>query len=211
MNKKNIALFGGSYNPVHQAHVQVGKYVASKEGVDEVWVMLSPQNPFKNGRFMLPDETRLDLLRKSFAGIPRLKVSDFELHLPKPSYTYKTLEKLKLEHPHYEFSLVFGIDILEHFLEWRNAVRIIEHHKLMAYLRPGYEDDLDRVLNKLEEGYNEKKSPSAPSLFEQLTIIKGPLVDISSTEIWEKVKKKEEIADLVPSEVRDFLKENYYR
>ena len=152
MDKKRIAIFGGSYNPVHNAHIQVGKYVAEKEDVDEVWVMLSPQNPFKNGRFMLPDEDRLELLRKSFEGIPKLKVSDFELLLPRPSYTYKTLERLKQEHPFYEFSLVFGIDILKHLLEWRNAVKILEQHKLLAYLRPGYEDDLDTMLQNLENG-----------------------------------------------------------
>ncbi len=207
--KKRIALFGGSYNPVHNAHVHVGRYVAEKEGMDEVWVMLSPQNPFKKGKYMLPDETRLRLLTESFRGIPNLKVSDFELSLPKPSYTYKTLEKLKEANPDYEFSLIFGIDILEHLLEWRNAVKIIEQHKLLAYLRPGYEENLDKVLAKLETGYKEKKSANAPELFDQLKIINGPLVDISSTEIWERVKHKESIVHLVPLPVQEFLINNY--
>ena len=206
---KRIALFGGSYNPVHNAHVHVGRYVAENEGVDEVWIMLSPQNPFKKGKYMLADEIRLSLLQKSFEGIPNLKVSDYELHLPKPSYTYKTLEKLKEEFPHYEFLLVFGIDILERFLEWRNAVKIIENHKLLAYLRPGYEDDLDKVLNKLEKGYEEKKSINAPDFFDQLKIINGSLVDVSSTEIWEKVKHKLDVSALVPEPVATFLKNNY--
>ena len=206
---KRIAIFGGSYNPVHNAHVSVGKYVAENEGVDEVWIMLSPQNPFKKGKYMLADEIRLSLLQKSFEGIPKLKVSDFELHLPKPSYTYKTLEKLKEEFPHYEFLVVFGIDILERFLEWRNSVKIIEQHKLLAYLRPGYEDNLDKVLSKLEKGYEEKRSANAPDFFEQLKIINGPLVDISSTEIWDKVKHKFDVSTLVPKPVAEFLKNNY--
>jgi len=206
---KQIAIFGGSYNPVHNAHVNVGRYVAEKEGMDEVWIMLSPQNPFKNAKYLLSDDKRLELLQKSFAGIPNLKVSDFELHLPKPSYTYKTLEKLKEVYPECEFSLIFGIDILERLLEWRNAVKIIEQHKLLAYLRPGYEEDLDRVLAKLEKGYNEKKSAKAPDLFDQLKIINGPLVDVSSTEIWEKVKQKQDVSDLVPLPVQEFLKSKY--
>lgn len=210
MNRiKQIAIFGGSYNPVHNAHVNVGRYVAEKEGMDEVWIMLSPQSPFKTGKYLLEDETRLVLLKKSFEGIAKLKVSDFELHLPKPSYTYKTLEKLKELHPDCEFSLVFGIDILERLLEWRNAVKIIEHHKLLAYLRPGYEDDLDRVLAKLEKGYNEKKSLNSPELFDQLKIINGPLVDVSSTEIWDRVKHKQDVSGLVPVPVQEFLKSKY--
>lgn len=210
LDKKHIAIFGGSYNPVHNAHIQVGKYVVERKGIDEVWIMLSPQNPFKNGRFMLPDMERLALLKKSFEGIPRLHVSDFELQLPKPSYTYKTLEHLKLRYPSYRFSLVFGIDILEHFLEWRNAVKIIEQHQLLAYLRPGYEENLGAVLAQLEEGYNEKRAPNSPDLGTQLHIIKGPLVDISSSDIWEKVKHKEKVDAMVPSCVRDFLNTHYY-
>jgi len=209
-SKKRIAIFGGSYNPVHNAHVNVGRYVAEHEDVDEVWVMLSPQNPFKNGKYMLPDEVRLSLLQQSFAGIPKLMVSDFELHLPKPSYTYKTLELLKEKYPHYQFSLVMGIDILEHFLEWRNAVKIIEQHHLLAYLRPGYEDQLDNTLGKLQQGYEERKSSTAPSFFDQLKIINGPLEDVSSTEIWEKVKGKSDVAALVPKPVAEYLKQHYY-
>jgi nicotinate-nucleotide adenylyltransferase len=208
--KKRIAIFGGSYNPVHNAHVQVGSYVAEHENMDEVWVMLSPQNPFKNGRFMLPDDSRLQLLKDSFAGVKNLKVSDYELYLPKPSYTSRTLDKLMEEHPDCEFSLVFGIDILDTLLEWRNAVKIIEQHKLLAYLRPGYEDNLDKVLSKLERGYEDRKSPQAPSLFDQLKIINGPLVDISSTEIWEQVKQKQDVAHLVPETVNRYLRERYY-
>lgn len=210
LSRKHVAIFGGSYNPVHNAHVQVGKYVSEREGVDEVWIMLSPQNPFKKGRFMLDDAVRLRLLQESFSGIPNLKVCDFELHLPRPSYTYKTLEILKQNHPDTSFSLVFGIDILEHFLEWRNAVKIIEQHQLMAYLRPGYEDNLDNTLAQLESTYNERRSRLSPQLFERLQIINGPLVDISSSEIWEKVKKKENIQQLVPTVVYDFLKSTYY-
>lgn len=210
MINKRVAIFGGSYNPVHNAHLQVGKYVAEKKGVDEVWIMLSPQNPLKAGKFMLDDQVRLRLLKQSFNNIPNLKVSDFELQLPRPSYTYKTLEHLKHQHPQTEFSLIFGIDILEHFLEWRNAIKIIEQHKLMAYLRPGYEDNLDKTLSKLEEAYEAKKMAGAPDFFSQLEIIKGPLIDISSTQIWEKVKKREEIEDLVPPSVERFLKTTYY-
>lgn len=210
MTIKRIAIFGGSYNPVHNAHIQVGKYVAEKKGVDEVWIMLSPQNPFKAGKFMLDDNVRLRLLQESFANVANLKVSEFELHLPRPSYTYKTLEHLKQQYPDTEFSLVFGIDILEHFMEWRSAVKIIEQHKLMAYLRPGYEENLDTTLFNLQQSYNARKLPNAPDLFSQLEIIKGPWVDISSTQIWEKVRKKEEIGHLVPECVTHFLKRTYY-
>ncbi|MBC7391430.1 MAG: nicotinate (nicotinamide) nucleotide adenylyltransferase [Opitutaceae bacterium] len=202
---KKVAIFGGSFNPVHNAHIHVGKYVAANEDVDEVWVMLSPQSPFKQDKTMLPDETRLALLKKSFKGIKNLKVSDFELKLPTPSYTFKTLLSLQDAYSNYTFSLIFGIDILDHFLQWQNAVQIIENHKLFAYLRPGYEDDLDLVLSKLEAGYNSIKKKEAPELFDQLKIINGPLVDISSTEIWEKVKNKEDFSNLVPSPVYDYL------
>ena len=167
--------------------------------------MLSPQSPFKQDKTMLPDETRLALLKKSFKGIKNLKVSDFELKLPTPSYTFKTLLSLQEAYSNYTFSLIFGIDILDHFLQWQNAVQIIENHKLFAYLRPGYEDDLDLVLCKLEAGYNSIKKKEAPDIFDQLKIINGPLVDISSTEIWEKVKNKEDFSNLVPSPVYDYL------
>ena len=170
-----------------------------------MWVMLSPQSPFKTDKAMLPDSTRLNLLKDSFAGIKNLKVSDFELSLPSPSYTYKTLLRLNDAFPQHEFSLIFGIDILDHFLKWQNAVQIIENHKLYAYLRPGYEDSLDLVLSKLESGYHEQKQSGSPELFEQLKIINGPLVDVSSTEIWEKIRNKEDFSNLVPKPVFEYL------
>jgi nicotinate-nucleotide adenylyltransferase len=210
LKTKRIAIFGGSFNPVHNAHVKVASYVAEHENVDEVWVMLTPQNPFKKDQSLLPDDIRLSLLKESFKDIPNVVVSDFEFELPKPSFTFNTLEKLKEAYPNYIFSLVFGIDILAHLLEWQNAVHIVEKHQLLAYLRPGYEQSLDSILQKLEIGYNEKKSVNAPTLLQQLKIINGPLEDVSSTEIWEKVKRKEEIAHLVPSPVAKFLKQKYY-
>ena len=179
--------------------------MSENEDVDEVWVMLSPQSPFKTDKTMLPDKARFFLLEESFAGIKNLKVSDFELHLSTPSYTHKTLSNLKVAFPDFSFSLIFGIDILDHFLKWQNSVQIIENHKMYAYLRPGYEDSLDIVLSKLEAGYNSAKSEEAPELFDQLKIINGPLVDISSTEIWEKLKNKEDFSGLVPIPVYEYL------
>lgn len=210
MKTKRIAIFGGSFSPVHNAHVKVATYVAEHENVDEVWVMLSPQNPFKKNQSLLPDHIRLSLLKESFKEIPNIIVSDFELELPKPSYTFNTLEKLKKAYPHYIFSLVFGIDLLPHLLDWHNGVRIIEEYQLLAYLRPSYEQNLDLTLKKLEKRYNEKKSGTAPSLFQHLKIINGPLEDVSSTEIWRKVNRRENVSKLVPQPVAAFLKQKYY-
>jgi nicotinate-nucleotide adenylyltransferase len=210
LKTKRIAIFGGSFNPVHNAHVKVVSYVAQHENVDEVWVMLSPQNPFKKVQSLLPYDIRLSLLRESFKEIPNVVVSDFELGLPKPSYTFNTLAKLKEVYPHYIFSLVFGIDILMHLLEWYNGVHIIEQHQLLAYLRPGYEHSLDMILQKLEKSYSEKKSANAPSFSQQIKIMQGPLEDISSTEIWKKVNRKEKITHLVPPPVAKFLEQKFY-
>ena len=129
-------LYFGSFNPIHIGHLIIAQ--AMLEHVDEVWFVVSPQNPFKAQQSLMPEEERLRLVQLAVADNPRLKACDIELRLPRPSYTCVTLERLKQEYPEREFALIMGSDNVEGLPRWREAESIIENHRIYVYPRPGH-------------------------------------------------------------------------
>ena len=111
---KRIGLFGGSFNPVHLGHTALAAYVCEQGHVDEVWMMVSPQNPLKQNLELLDEQHRLAMMQLAVAPYPALKACDFEFHLPRPSYTYHTLQALRTAYPDNTFSLIIGED------NWQN-------------------------------------------------------------------------------------------
>ena len=116
-----IGIYGGSFNPVHFGHVGLVKWMAEHTDLDEVWMMVSPNNPLKDSRELADEQVRLEGVRKAIRGIPHVVASDFEFHLPRPSYTANTLRALVAAYPQHTFSLIIGEDNLRILPRWRES------------------------------------------------------------------------------------------
>lgn len=160
-------IYGGSFNPIHEGHTTLGKALTEQGVVDELWFLVSPQNPFKVDLRLLDDYARLRLAKMAVEGMEKLEVCDLEMNLPRPSYMANTLAKLRQLHPDREFVLVIGADNWERFPQWYEYKEIIRHHRVIIYPRPGY---------------------TLQDLPDWVTIAQTPLLDISSTSIREKIK-----------------------
>lgn len=160
-----IGIFGGSFNPIHTGHTRLGQWLVRKNYVDELWLMVSPLNPLKqNSTELLPDGLRLQLAQLAVEGKAGLRVSDFEMHLPRPSYMVHTLAQLRQAYPQHEFLLIIGADNWLRFNQWRNSEEIMLHHRLLVYPRPGYALD-------------------TASMPQGVSLVATPLFNISSTQI----------------------------
>jgi len=183
---KKVGLFGGSFNPIHNGHIAVAKAILAQCRLDEVWLMVSPQNPLKRNLNLLDDHRRLQLAQLALEGEPDIKVSDYEFHLPKPSYTWNTLQHLKADYPDHTFVLIIGGDNWERFPLWYQSEEIIRNHRIVVYPRSGSYLD----LAKLPAG---------------VSVVETPLVDISSTEIRERIRKGQDISDDVPESIESLV------
>ena len=190
--KIKTGIYGGSFNPIHEGHVTLAKELADSGLVDEMWLLVSPQNPFKVDANLLDDEERLQLARLAVRDVPGIDVCDREFFLPRPSYMYNTLQALSKEHPEREFVLVIGADNWERFHDWYRSKDILAAYHIIIYPRPGY--TLQNV----------------PS---EVTVADTPLLDISSTEIRRRITSDPDYAgEGLPPVVWDEIKEKgYYR
>jgi len=184
-----IGIYGGSYNPIHIGHTSLAKSLVEQGLVDEVWLLVSPLNPLKQDtqKEYADYDDRLRMAELACEGINGLKVSDFENHLPVPSYMVNTLAELQKAYPQHTFSLVIGADNWEGFHRWYKSDEIIANYNLLVYNRPGYELD-------------EANLPST------VKVVDTPLYDISSTEIREAIKKGEEPTKWLSPKVFDYIR-----
>ena len=177
-----IGIFGGSFNPIHTGHIALAQAVQKQCGLDEVWLMVSPQNPLKrNDADLLDDQLRFEMAQRALEGVEGVKACDYEFHLPKPSYTWNTLQHLSKDYPDYTFILLIGGDNWAHFTRWRHWQDILWHHDVIVYPRDEYSGTID-----------------------------VPLLPVSSTEIRQKVRAGEDISGLVPDSVIPLV-EKYYK
>ena len=130
-----IGIYGGSFNPVHFGHVGLAKWVIENTDLDELWMLVSPNNPLKPAGILAPEEERLEGVREAIKDIPHVKASDFEFHLPRPSYTANTLMELQKNYPEHEFTLVIGEDNIAIFDQWREYEYILENFRIFVYPR----------------------------------------------------------------------------
>lgn len=167
-----IGIYGGSFNPIHKGHTELAASIVQQGLVDELWLLVSPLNPLKQGETsdIAEYEHRLSMARLATEDIEGVKVSDFEKNLPLPSYTITTLGELRKAYPEHEFVLVIGADNWDRFPRWYHAQEIIDTYSILIYRRPGCE--MDETLLPLS-----------------VQVVDTPLYDISSTEIRESVKK----------------------
>ena len=171
---KKVGIFGGSYNPIHIGHLALANYLCEYGDLDEVWFMVSPQNPFKRKAKLWDDNLRLELVQLAVEGYPKLHASDFEFHLPRPSYTIHTLDALKASYPDHEFTLIIGADNWRLFPRWKAADEIIARHQILVYPRPGYEIDENDLPTSVRK-------------------VDTPLLEVSSTFIRESLAQGKDI------------------
>lgn len=136
-----VGLFGGSFNPIHKGHVALARQLLRKARLDEVWFLVSPQNPLKPQSSLLDDNLRLEMARLALEEEPRLVASDYEFHLPRPSYTWNTLQHLSKDYPQHRFTLIIGADNWQLFSRWRNSSDILANYSVVIYPRDGYPVD----------------------------------------------------------------------
>lgn len=190
---QKIGLFFGSFNPIHIGHLIIANVMAENSDLDKVWLVVSPQNPFKLSKGLLHEFDRYDMAKAAVADHYKLEVSDVEFHLPKPSYTIHTLAYLTEKHPTKQFKVILGEDNLENFKKWKNYEQILEQFGLYVYPRPCVTN------NELNRHTNVK-------------IIEAPLLDISATYIRQCIKDNKSIRYLVPEAVETMIRiKNFYR
>jgi len=179
-------LFFGSFNPVHVGHMIIANFMATQTNLQQVWMVVSPQNPFKTKKSLARDHDRLHLVQLAIDDNPKLKASNVEFDLPKPSYTVDTLTYLREKYPKKEFALIMGGDNLGSFHKWKNYEQILEHHEIYVYKRPQY------ALGTL-------------ATHPKITIMEAPLMQISASYIRQCILNNQSVQYLVPDVIYDYL------
>jgi nicotinate-nucleotide adenylyltransferase len=188
----HIGLYFGSFNPIHIGHLIIASYARHTTDLQQVWLVVSPQNPLKPSKTLLNEYDRLHLIHKAIDDDPNLKVTDVEFKLPKPSYTVHTLVHLEEKYPQHSFSIIMGSDSFMNLTQWKNYGQIIKNHKIYIFRRAGFE-----IENNIGAS---------------ITIMEAPLLEISSTKIREMIKASIPIKYLVPDAVaKEIELSRYYK
>jgi len=189
----HIGLFFGSFNPVHIGHMALANYMATFTGMQQVWLVVSPQNPLKTKNQLLDQNNRLLLVDLAIDDHPKLRSSNIEFGLPTPSYTINTLVHLKEKFPEHEFSLIMGQDNLHSFAKWKNYDEILKRFHIYVYPRPGI-------------------GPTEFDTHPHVHLTEAPMMDISSTFIRNAIKDKKDIRFFLPPKVWEEIDVmNFYR
>lgn len=184
--KLKTGIFSGSFNPIHVGHMALANYLCEYEGLDEVWFLVSPQNPLKTQSELWSDELRLHLVKLAIGDYPHFRASDFEFHLPRPSYSVHTLEKLRQSHPEREFQLIIGADNWACFDRWFQPERIIAENQILIYPRPGFPIEKDKLPKTVR-------------------LVDSPLFEISSTFIRQALSEGKDIRYFLHPEVWKYI------
>ena len=208
-------IFGGSFNPIHNGHISLARQLKEKAGLDEVWLMVSPQNPLKQSSDLLDDEQRMVMARLALEGVEGIVASDYEMHLPRPSYTWNTLQALSKDYPDREFVLLMGGDNWACFDRWYHHEDILRNYRIVVY--PRIDDSGQWTMDSYDYTQDEKvdckSNHNCPlsTINCQLSIVHCPLIDISSTEIRQRIREGRSIRRMVPKAVADYIrKEGLY-
>ena len=192
--KLKVGLYFGSFNPIHIGHMAIANYMVEYTDLDQLWFVVSPQNPLKNKSNLLNDYQRLELVNRAIEDDNRFRASNIEFDLPKPSYTIDTLAYLSDKYPDYQFVILMGSDNLESFHKWKNFKTIVQNYGIIVYPRPGFEQA--KVLKH-----------------ENITIAKeAPLMEISSSFIRNAIKEGKDVRHYLPQNVWEYVDEmNFYK
>ena len=192
---KKIGLYFGTFNPIHIGHLAIANHMAEYSDLDEIWMVVTPHNPFKKKNTLLDNHHRLEMVFRATESYPKLKPSDIEFKLPQPNYTIHTLVHLQEKHPNYSFNLIMGEDNLKGFHKWKNYETILENHEIYIYPR-------------ISKGTVEHQFRGHT----KINMIDAPVMEISSTFIRNAIKNNKNIRPLLPHEVWQYIDEmNFYR
>jgi len=191
--KKQIGLYFGSFNPPHIGHMAIANYMLSYGNLDEVWFVVSPQNPLKDKKSLVQARTRFEMVRRAIGTFPGMRASDIEFGLPTPNYTINTLVHLEEQYPDYSFCLIMGMDNIQTFSKWKAWETLLEQYQLRIYPRPGYTGE--------------------PHIHHpHVTLIDAPLMEISSSFLRQAIKEKKNVRFFLPEAVAEMIeKEGLYQ
>lgn len=181
-----IGLLGGSFNPIHNAHVILGRTICDRMGLDEVWFLVSPHNPLKDSDDLLDENLRFEMVQLALQDDPKLKASDYEFHLPRPSFTWNTLQSLRHDYPEHTFYLLIGGDNWDKFPKWRNNEDILREFHIIIYPR----EDSDIAPDTLPAN---------------VSLVETPKINVSSTMIRNMIAAQEDFSHYVNSRVKDYI------
>lgn len=185
-----IGLFFGSFNPIHHGHLMVASFIANHTELQQVWLVVSPQNPLKAQSSLLNEYDRLHLAQLAIENDAQLKVSDIEFKLPKPSYTIDTLTYLQEKYPQHQFYVIMGSDSFQNLPKWKNFEALVKNYQFIVYRRPGFD---------ITEKYGA-----------DVTYLEAPMLELSATLIRNNCKEGITIRYLVPEDVRLEIERNNY-
>jgi len=199
-----IGLYFGTFNPVHVGHLIIANYMVDYTDLDQVWLVVTPQNPLKSKSSLLQDYHRLAMVRLAIENNNKLHASNIEFDLPKPSYTVQTLAYLREAHPEKEFALIMGEDNLRTFYKWYNNEEILRNHHLYVYPRA------------LTESEREEQQPLKPNTdlmnHPHVTVCDAPVMKLSASFIRKAIRQKKDVRYLLTEPVHKYVDEmNFYK
>lgn len=183
---KQIGIFSGSFNPVHIGHLALANWICVNENLDEVWFLITPQNPLKERGSLMDDQLRLEMVRAAIGEDPRFKASDFEFLLPQPTYTIDTLRALGKAFPQYHFIFIMGADNWTNIQQWKEYDQLIANYPIRIYPRPGY-------------------SVQIPASYANVKQIEAPVIEISSTFIRSSFAQGKDVRFFLPEKIRPYF------
>ena len=190
-----IGLYFGSFNPIHIGHLIIANHLAEHSNLDQIWLVVTPHNPFKKKSSLLDNYQRLEMVYLTTKDYPKLKPSNIEFNLPQPNYTINTLTYLQEKHPNYEFSLIMGEDNLNSFSKWKNYEIILENHNIYVY---------PRISNN--------KGKTQFQGHKKIHTIHAPIMELSSSDIRKSIKLGKNVKPLLPEKVWNYLDDmNFYK
>ncbi len=191
LKKKNTGLFFGSFNPIHCGHMIIANYMVSFTDLQEVWLVISPHNPLKEKKSLLADHHRLALANLATEEDLKIKTTNIEFKMPRPSYTIDTLVWLEEKYPDRNFVLIAGADILASFHKWKNYQALLSNYQIYIYNRP-------------------ETGPGAYKDHPAIKWVKAPLMEISSSFIRKAIKSGKDIRHFLPEKVYMYIKEMHF-
>ncbi|MCR4849595.1 MAG: nicotinate-nucleotide adenylyltransferase [Bacteroidales bacterium] len=186
---RRIGLYSGSFNPIHHGHVMLANYLVEFSDLDELWFVVSPQNPLKKKADLMDDNDRLEMVKLAIGDDPRMKASDIEFSMPQPSYTINTLRALSAQFPEDQFVFICGMDSLEGFPRWKEYQAILDDYELLVFPRKGY--DGGELLNH-----------------PHVKVLETPIIEVSSTFIRNSMKEGKDVRHFMPEKAYRYLVEN---
>ena len=190
MSKEKIGLFFGTFDPIHNGHLRISKYITEEKLADKVWLVVTPENPIKVGSKISSFNHRFNMAKIATENYDNIIPSDLEVNLKKPNYTIDTLEYISNKLKDIEFSLIIGEDNYKIFDTWKDYKKIINKYKIFIYPRKGTLNENLHIIN------------------ENTMYIGGPRIDLSSTNIRKIVSNNSDPKDLISNKVMEYINSN---